>query len=87
MTVPTPIYENKRPDLRLIKKATKDVAKVITKNNVIIYESTVYPGVTEEVCIPLIEKISGLKLNKDFYVVIVLKESIQVIKNINYLIL
>ena len=67
VTVPTPIYENKRPDLRLIKKATKDVAKVITKNNVIIYESTVYPGVTEEVCIPLIEKISGLKLNKDFY--------------------
>ncbi len=67
VTVPTPIYENKTPDLRLIKKATKDLAKLITKNNVIIYESTVYPGVTEEVCMPLIEKISGLKLNKDFY--------------------
>lgn len=67
LTVPTPIYKNKKPDLTLIKNATKMVASILAKGDIIIYESTVYPGLTEEVCGPLIEKESKLKLNQDFF--------------------
>ena len=68
ITVPTPIKKNFNPDLSFLKKSSIEVGKVINKGSIIVYESTVYPGVTEEFCIPLIEKFSNLKLNKDFYV-------------------
>ena len=68
ITVPTPIYRNKKPNLKLLIKASNDVGRVIKKNDLIIYESTVYPGVTEEVCIPILERKSNLNVNKDFYV-------------------
>lgn len=67
VTVPTPINEHKQPDLSPLIKASETIGKVITKNNIVIYESTVYPGATEEVCIPVIERISKLKYNIDFY--------------------
>ena len=68
ITVPTPINKNKKPDLSFLISASKLVAKHVKKNDVIIYESTVYPGVTEEVCVPIIEDISSLILNKGFFV-------------------
>lgn len=68
ITVPTPINKEKKPDLYSIIEATKLISKFLSKNNIVIYESTFYPGLTEEVCIPLIEKESKLKLNKDFSV-------------------
>lgn len=67
VTVPTPINEHKQPDLTPLLKASETLAKVITIGNVVIYESTVYPGATEEDCIPVIERDSGLKFNIDFY--------------------
>ena len=67
VTVPTPIDEHKRPDLTPLIKASESIAKVIKQGDVVIYESTVYPGATEEDCIPIIERISGLKFNKDFF--------------------
>ena len=67
LTIPTPINKKNNPDLFLIKKATELVAKYLKKNCIVVYESTVYPGVTEEICVPLLERISGLKLNKDFH--------------------
>tara|TARA_Y100000768_G_C23981391_1_gene686004 strand:- start:1463 stop:2665 length:1203 start_codon:yes stop_codon:yes gene_type:complete len=67
ITVPTPIYKNKKPDFRNLIDATKVIAKIIKKDSIIIYESTVYPGLTEEICIPIIEKKSRLIANKDFY--------------------
>ena len=67
VTVPTPIDISNRPDLSPLKGASELIGSVIKENNVVIYESTVYPGCTEEVCIPIIEKISGLKYNQDFY--------------------
>ena len=67
VTVPTPIDNNKRPDLSPLESASKTVGKLISKNDVVIYESTVYPGATEEVCVPIIEKESGLKYNVDFF--------------------
>jgi len=67
VTVPTPIDNNKNPDLSPLINASSMLAKVISKNDIIIYESTVYPGATEEVCIPVVEEISGLKFNEDFY--------------------
>jgi len=67
VTVPTPIDKAKRPDLSPLVGASKAVGKVISKNDVVVYESTVYPGATEEVCIPLIENESGLKYNTDFF--------------------
>lgn len=67
VTVPTPIDGNKTPDLTPLIKASESIAKVITSGDIVIYESTVYPGATEEVCIPVIEKISGLKFNQDFF--------------------
>lgn len=67
VTVPTPIDEHKQPDLTPLVKASETLGKVVKHGDVVIYESTVYPGATEEVCIPVIERISGLKFNKDFY--------------------
>ena len=68
ITVPTPTDLNKRPDLKPLKVASKLVAKFLDKDNYVIYESTVYPGVTDDICIPILESISGLKLNSDFFV-------------------
>src|SRR5512138_2764358 len=67
VTVPTPIDEYKRPDLTPLVKSSETVGKVLKKGDVVIYESTVYPGCTEEVCVPILERVSGLKFNKDFY--------------------
>jgi UDP-N-acetyl-D-galactosamine dehydrogenase len=67
VTVPTPVDSFKRPDLTPLLKASETVGKVIKPGNIIIYESTVYPGCTEEDCVPVLEKFSGLKYNKDFY--------------------
>lgn len=67
VTVPTPIDENNAPDLTPLRKASAMLATVIKPNDIVIYESTVYPGATEEVCIPIIEKGSGLKFNVDFF--------------------
>lgn len=67
VTVPTPVDKNNRPDLTPLYKSSETVGKVLKKGDIVIYESTVYPGVTEEECIPVLEKISGLKFNADFY--------------------
>jgi UDP-N-acetyl-D-galactosamine dehydrogenase len=67
VTVPTPIDEYKRPDLTPLIKASETVSKVLKKGDIVIYESTVYPGCTEEDCVPVLEKHSGLKFNQDFY--------------------
>lgn len=67
VTVPTPIDEFKQPDLTPLVKASESIAKVLKKGDVVVYESTVYPGATEEVCIPVLEQVSGLKFNQDFY--------------------
>jgi UDP-N-acetyl-D-galactosamine dehydrogenase len=67
VTVPTPVDKNNRPDLTPLYKASETVGKALKKGDIVIYESTVYPGVTEEECIPVLEKISGLKFNVDFY--------------------
>jgi len=67
VTVPTPIDKNKNPDLTPLISASRMLGKVVRKGDVVIYESTVYPGATEEDCIPLIEEVSGLTFNKDFY--------------------
>jgi len=67
VTVPTPIDDNNAPDLTPLKKASEMLGGVISKGDVVIYESTVYPGATEEVCIPIIEKVSGLTFNQDFF--------------------
>jgi UDP-N-acetyl-D-galactosamine dehydrogenase len=67
VTVPTPIDETNEPDLTPIVKSTEAVGKVLKKDDIVIYESTVYPGVTEEVCVPILEKESGLVFNKDFF--------------------
>jgi len=67
VTVPTPIDEHKRPDLTPLIKASETIGKVLKKGDIVIYESTVYPGATEEDCVPVLEKFSGLKFNVDFY--------------------
>jgi hypothetical protein len=67
VAVPTPVDENNRPDLKPLLGASDTVGKVISKGDIVVYESTVYPGVTEEECLPVVERVSGLKLNKDFY--------------------
>lgn len=67
VAVPTPVDENNRPDLRPLWGASETVGKVISKGDIVVYESTVYPGVTEEECLPIVEKVSGLKFNEDFY--------------------
>ncbi|MCQ8129618.1 Vi polysaccharide biosynthesis UDP-N-acetylglucosamine C-6 dehydrogenase TviB [Methylomonas rivi] len=68
VTVPTPINEHKQPDLTPLQKASELLGKVIKAGDIVIYESTVYPGATEEVCVPILEKVSGLQFNRDFYV-------------------
>jgi UDP-N-acetyl-D-galactosamine dehydrogenase len=68
ITVPTPVDRNNRPDLTPLYKASETVAKVLKKGDVVIYESTVYPGATEEECVPVLEKLSGLLFNVDFFV-------------------
>lgn len=67
VTVPTPVDKNNRPDLTPLYKSSETVGKVLKKGDVVIYESTVYPGVTEDECVPVLEKISGLKFNIDFF--------------------
>ncbi|WNH10252.1 nucleotide sugar dehydrogenase [Thalassobellus suaedae] len=67
ITVPTPIDKNNRPDLTPLYKSSETVGKVLKKGDIVIYESTVYPGVTEDECVPVLEKISGLTFNTDFY--------------------
>jgi UDP-N-acetyl-D-galactosamine dehydrogenase len=67
VTVPTPVDKNNRPDLTPLYKSSETVGKVLKKGDIVIYESTVYPGVTEEECIPVLERVSGLKFNSDFF--------------------
>jgi UDP-N-acetyl-D-galactosamine dehydrogenase len=67
ITVPTPIDKLDNPNLRPLKKASETVGEFLKKDDIVIYESTVYPGATEEVCVPILERSSGLKFNKDFY--------------------
>jgi len=67
ITVPTPVDKNNRPDLTPLVKASETVGRVIKKGDIVVYESTVYPGATEEVCIPVLEATSGLKFNTDFF--------------------
>ncbi|MFV5445331.1 MULTISPECIES: Vi polysaccharide biosynthesis UDP-N-acetylglucosamine C-6 dehydrogenase TviB [Acinetobacter] len=67
VTVPTPIDDYKQPDLTPLVKASTSIGKILKKGDIVVYESTVYPGATEEVCIPVLEEISGLKFNKDFF--------------------
>lgn len=67
VTVPTPIDASNRPDLTPLIKASQSVGKVLKKGDIVIYESTVYPGVTEEVCVPVLEEVSGLTFNRDFF--------------------
>lgn len=67
VAVPTPVDNNNRPDLTPLISASETVGKVISKDDIVVYESTVYPGVTEEECLPVVEKVSGLKFNEDFF--------------------
>jgi UDP-N-acetyl-D-galactosamine dehydrogenase len=67
VTVPTPVDRNNRPDLTALYKSSETVGKVLKKGDIVIYESTVYPGLTEEECVPVLEKVSGLKFNTDFF--------------------
>src|SRR5574344_2243258 len=67
VAVPTPVDENNRPDLQPLWGASETVATVISKGDIVVYESTVYPGVTEDECLPVVEKVSGLKFNVDFF--------------------
>lgn len=67
ITVPTPVDKNNRPDLTPLYKSSETVAKVLKKGDIVIYESTVYPGVTEDECVPVLERVSGLKFNVDFF--------------------
>lgn len=67
VTVPTPVDKNNRPDLTPLYKSSETVGKVLKKGDIVIYESTVYPGVTEDECVPVLERVSGLKFNEDFF--------------------
>ena len=67
ITVPTPINNKNLPDLTPLRQSTQAIASVLSKDDIVIYESTVYPGVTEEECVPILEEVSGLKFNKDFF--------------------
>src|SRR5690606_24883473 len=67
VTVPTPVDKHNKPDLTPLYKASETVGKVLKKGDIVIFESTVYPGVTEDECVPVLEKFSGLKFNEDFY--------------------
>ncbi|MFZ4106556.1 nucleotide sugar dehydrogenase, partial [Flavobacterium sp.] len=67
ITVPTPVDKNNRPDLTALYKSSETVGKLLKKEDIVIYESTVYPGLTEEECVPVLEKVSGLQFNVDFF--------------------
>src|SRR5690606_32385093 len=67
VTVPTPIDEYKQPDLSPLKRASETIGRVLKRGDIVVYESTVYPGATEEVCVPVLESVSGLRFNEDFY--------------------
>ncbi len=67
VAVPSPVDENNRPDLRPLREASESVGQVVSAGDTVVYESTVYPGVTEEECLPVIEKVSGLRFNRDFF--------------------
>jgi UDP-N-acetyl-D-galactosamine dehydrogenase len=67
VTVPTPIDDYKRPDLQALERASTAIGKVLKKGDLVVYESTVYPGCTEEVCVPILERVSGLTFNRDFF--------------------
>ena len=67
VTVPTPIDDYKRPDLTALRRASETVGAVMRRGAVVVYESTVYPGCTEEICVPILEKVSGMKFNRDFF--------------------
>ena len=67
ITVPTPVDENKKPNLYSLEKSSETVGSLLKKGDIVIYESTVFPGATEEICVPILEKNSKLKFNKDFY--------------------
>ena len=67
VTVPTPVDKSKKPDLSPLISASRALGKVLKKNDIVIYESTVYPGATEEICVPALEQVSGLKFNRDFF--------------------
>ena len=67
VTVPTPVNEAKYPDVRHLEEASRTVGEALQPNDLVIYESTVYPGATEEVCVPILEQASGLKFNSDFF--------------------
>src|SRR5690606_13596946 len=67
VTVPTPVDKHNKPDLTPLYKASETVGKVLKKGDIVIYESTVYPGVTEDECVPVLERVSGLTFNSDFY--------------------
>ncbi|HEY6454245.1 MAG TPA: Vi polysaccharide biosynthesis UDP-N-acetylglucosamine C-6 dehydrogenase TviB [Steroidobacteraceae bacterium] len=68
VTVPTPIDEFKQPDLTLLMRASESIGGILKKGDVVVYESTVYPGCTEEICVPILERVSGLKFNRHFFV-------------------
>jgi UDP-N-acetyl-D-galactosamine dehydrogenase len=67
VTVPTPIDQYKRPELTPLIRASESIGEVLKKGDVVVYESTVYPGCTEEICVPILERVSGLKFNRDFF--------------------
>src|SRR5690606_23608650 len=67
VTVPTPIDQYKQPDLTPLIRASETIGRVLKRDDIVIYESTVYPGATEEVCVPVLERVSGLRYNEDFY--------------------
>ena len=83
MAVPTPIDKNNKPNLIPLLKASETVGKVLTPDTIVVYESTVYPGATEEDCVPVLERESGLICGKDFFVGYSPKELIQAIKYIH----
>ena len=85
VTVPTPIDEHKRPDLTPLIKASESIGSVLKKGDIVIYESTVYPGATEEDCVPVLERVSGLKFNVDFLLAIARSGLIRAIKSIELL--
>src|SRR5690606_32737935 len=68
VSVPTPVDRHKRPDMRPLELASQTVGSVLKRGDVVVYESTVYPGATEEECVPILERASGLRLNEDFFV-------------------
>ena len=82
VTVPTPVDKNNRPNLNPLIKASETVGTVLKEGDIVIYESTVYPGATEEDCVPVLEEFSGLKFNKNFFVGYSPEELIPAIKNI-----